>query len=133
VIDDARERIAGVIRRENNVRERERAAEKASRQEARKYVLDARAEIERTIAELKKKGAAAADAAVDELGRDARRRAEELAAKLVDTESFAASTVLTAVCCAAPTTSGTVIITGPSETSRFTVKPGGTGEPASGL
>jgi DNA mismatch repair protein MutS2 len=81
MIDDARERIASVIRRENNVRERERAAEKASRQEARKYVLDARAEIERTIAELKKKGAAAADAAVDELGRDARRRAEELAAK----------------------------------------------------
>ena len=79
--DDARERIAGVIRRENNVRERERAAEKASRQEARKYVLEARAEIERTIKELKRKGAAAADEAVEEMGREARRRAEELAAK----------------------------------------------------
>ncbi|MEO8561276.1 MAG: Smr/MutS family protein [bacterium] len=84
MVDDARERIAGVIKRENTVRERERAAEKASRQEARKYVLDARAEIERTIAELKRKGAAAADAAVDELGRDARRRAEELASKQAD-------------------------------------------------
>ncbi|MDB4883830.1 MAG: MutS2 protein, partial [Gemmatimonadetes bacterium] len=82
--DDARERIAAVIRRENTVRDRERTVEKQSRQEARKYVLDARAEIERTIAELKKKGAAAADAAVDQLGRDARRRAEELAAKQAD-------------------------------------------------
>jgi DNA mismatch repair protein MutS2 len=52
----------------------------ASRQEARKYVLDARVEIERTIAELKRKGAHAA-AEVDELGRGARRKAEELAAR----------------------------------------------------
>jgi DNA mismatch repair protein MutS2 len=66
------------------VRERERAVEKASRQEARKYVLDARSEIERTIRELKKKGAEAADAAIDEMGRDARRRAEELAARQAD-------------------------------------------------
>jgi DNA mismatch repair protein MutS2 len=71
-----------VIKRENNVRERERSVEKQSRQEARKYVLEARADIERTIAELKRKGAAAAaDAALDEMGREARRRAEELAAK----------------------------------------------------
>jgi DNA mismatch repair protein MutS2 len=81
MVNDARERIANVIRRENTVRERERAAEKASRQEARKYVLEARAEIERTIKELKRKGAEAADEAVEEMGREARRRAEELAAK----------------------------------------------------
>jgi DNA mismatch repair protein MutS2 len=82
MVDDARERIASVIKRENNVRERERSVEKQSRQEARKYVLEARADIERTIAELKRKGAAAAaDAALDEMGREARRRAEELAAK----------------------------------------------------
>jgi DNA mismatch repair protein MutS2 len=81
MVDDARERIANVVRRERNVRERERAAEKASRQEARRYVLDARAEIERTIKELKRKGAAAADEALDAMGRDARRHAEELAAK----------------------------------------------------
>jgi len=66
------------------VRERERAAEKESRQEARRYVLDARNEIERTIRELKKKGTEAADAALDEMGRDARRRAEELAARQAD-------------------------------------------------
>ncbi|MEO6527872.1 MAG: endonuclease MutS2 [Gemmatimonadaceae bacterium] len=80
MVDDARERIATVIRRENTVRERERTVEKESRKEARKYVLEARAEIERTIAELKKKGAQV-NSEVEELGRDARRRAEELAAK----------------------------------------------------
>ena len=81
MVDDARTRIAAVLKRETNVRERERSVEKASRQEARKYVLDARAEIERTIKELKTKGSAAADGAIDELGRDARRRAEEMAAR----------------------------------------------------
>jgi len=78
---DARERIANIVKREHNVRERERTVEKQSRQEARKYVLEARAEIERTIKELRKKGAAAADEAIEEMGRDARRRAEDLAAK----------------------------------------------------
>jgi DNA mismatch repair protein MutS2 len=82
--EDARTRIAAVLRREHNVRERERSVEKASRQEARRYVLEARNEIERTIRELKKKGAEAADAAIDQMGRDARRRAEELAAKQAD-------------------------------------------------
>ena len=79
--DDARDRIANVLRREHNVRERERTVEKESRKEARKYVLEARAEIERTIRELKRKGAEAADEAIEDMGRDARRRAEELAAK----------------------------------------------------
>jgi DNA mismatch repair protein MutS2 len=78
--DDARERIANVLRREHNVRERERTVEKESRKEARRYVLEARAEIERTIAELKRKGTTAGPD-VDALGRDARRRAEDLAAK----------------------------------------------------
>ena len=82
--DDARDRIANVIRREHNVRERERTVEKESRKEARKYVLEARSEIERTIKELKRRGEAAADEAIDELGRDARRRAEEMAAKQAD-------------------------------------------------
>ena len=79
--DDARDRIANVLRREHNVRERERTVEKESRKEARKYVLEARAEIERTIRELKRKGAEAADEAIEDIGRDARRRAEELAEK----------------------------------------------------
>ncbi len=81
MVEDARARIANVVRRETNVRERERTVEKTSRQEARKYVLEARAEIERTIRDLKRRGAEAADSAIEELGRDARRRAEELAAK----------------------------------------------------
>jgi len=81
ILEDARTRIASVATRETNVRQRERDVEKSSRQEARKYVLEARAEIERTIKELKKRGADVADSAIEELGRDARRRAEELAAK----------------------------------------------------
>ena len=81
MVDDARERLATVAKREHNVRERERTVEKASRQEARKYVLEARAEIDRTIKALKKQGSDAADAAIDELGRDARRVAETLAAR----------------------------------------------------
>ncbi len=77
ILDDARKRIADVSKREKNVRERERTAEKDARQEARRYLLDARAEIDRTIKDLKSRGADAIDAA----GRDARKRAEELAAK----------------------------------------------------
>lgn len=77
IADDARQRIADVAKRERNVRERERAAEKESRQEARRYLLDARAEIDRTIKALKSQGADAIDAA----GREARQRAEELASK----------------------------------------------------
>ena len=84
ILEDARERIATVAKRETNVRERERQVEKASRQEARRYVLDARSEIERTIKELKRKGAEAADSAIDEMGREARRKAEDLAAKQAD-------------------------------------------------
>ncbi|HEU4720864.1 MAG TPA: endonuclease MutS2 [Gemmatimonadaceae bacterium] len=82
--NDARDRLANVGKREHNVRERERTVEKESRKEARRYVLEARAEIERTIKELKRKGAAAADDAIEEMGRDARRRAEEMAAKQAD-------------------------------------------------
>nr|MBA3671623.1 hypothetical protein [Gemmatimonadaceae bacterium] len=79
--EDARSRIASVVRREQNVRERERTVEQSSRQEARRYVLEARQEIERTIQELKTKGDAASDEAVEALGREARRKAEELAGK----------------------------------------------------
>ncbi len=81
MVADARERIAAIAKREHNVRERERTVEKTSRQEARKYVLEARAEIDRTIKELKQRGSAAADAALEEMGRDARRKAEDLAAR----------------------------------------------------
>ncbi len=80
MLEDARARLARLSQRETNVRERERTAEKTSRQDARKYVLEARAEIDKTIRELKARGAETAEAAIDALGRDARRRAEELAA-----------------------------------------------------
>lgn len=77
ILDEAREKIADLAKRERVVRDRERAAEKTARQDARRYLLDARAEIDRTIKELR---AQSADAA-DEAGREARKRAEELAAK----------------------------------------------------
>lgn len=76
ILDDARERVASVSRRERVVRDRERAAEKESRKDARRYLLDARAEIERTITDLKRQGAESVDA----VGREARKRVEEMAA-----------------------------------------------------
>ena len=48
LIEDAKRRVHDVVKRERNVRERERELERQSRQDARKYVLNARAEIERT-------------------------------------------------------------------------------------
>jgi len=77
ILDDARTRIAEVSKRERTVRERERVAEKSARQDARRYLLDARAEIDKTIKSLK----AASAEAVEEAGREARRRAEVLAAQ----------------------------------------------------
>ena len=72
--DDARERLARIAERETRVRAREREAEKQARQEARRYLLDARKEIERTISALKKAGADAVDAHA----KDARVLAETL-------------------------------------------------------
>lgn len=77
----ARSRMAAVADREKKAKERERELERASRQEARKYLLEARAEVERAIAAVR---AAAADAAIsaeaiDAAARDARRRIEDAA------------------------------------------------------
>jgi DNA mismatch repair protein MutS2 len=77
ILDDARRRVADVAKRERNVRERERAAEREARQGARRYLLAARAEIDKTIKDLKQVGADA----VEEAGRAARQQAEQLAAK----------------------------------------------------
>jgi DNA mismatch repair protein MutS2 len=77
VLDDARRRIADASTRERNVRERERIAERAARQEARRFLLDARAEIDRTIKDLKTRGAEL----TDDAGREARKQAEVLAAR----------------------------------------------------
>jgi DNA mismatch repair protein MutS2 len=72
---DAKERARRVAERERNVREREREIERASRSEARQYLLEARAEVERTIRELK-----AASEQGEEAAREARKRVEGLAA-----------------------------------------------------
>jgi DNA mismatch repair protein MutS2 len=63
-----------VAERERKVTEREREVEKASRQEARRYLLEARAEVERTIRDLKAASQESEDAA-----REARKRVEGLA------------------------------------------------------
>ena len=77
VLDDARQRMAEIARRERNVRDRERHVERESRQEARRFLLDARQEIERTLRDLRK----TESEALEEAGREARQRAEQLAAR----------------------------------------------------
>ena len=74
IAEDARERAHRIAERELNVREREREVERASRQEARRYLLEARAEVERTIRELK-----SASDQTEEAAREARKRVENLA------------------------------------------------------
>jgi DNA mismatch repair protein MutS2 len=59
------------------VRDKERTAERDARRAARRLLLDARSEVDRTIQELK---ASAAEAA-DETAREARRRMERLASE----------------------------------------------------
>lgn len=74
IAEDARERARRVAERERSVKERERELERSSRREARQYLLEARAEVERTIRDLK-----AASEAGDEAAREARKRVESLA------------------------------------------------------
>jgi DNA mismatch repair protein MutS2 len=74
ISEDAKERARRVAEREKNVTQRERETERASRQEARQYLLEARAEVERTIRDLK-----AASEQGEEAAREARKRVESLA------------------------------------------------------
>src|SRR5690349_3910023 len=74
IAEETRTRSRRLAERERNVRERERDLEHASRREARQYLLEARAEVEQTIRELKAASEANQDAA-----REARKRVEELA------------------------------------------------------
>lgn len=78
----ARSRMAAVSDREQKVREKERELERASRQEARRYLLDARAEVERTIAAVREAAARASVSpeAIEAAARDARRAVEDAAA-----------------------------------------------------
>jgi len=66
-----------VAEREQRIKQREREIERESRAGARRYLLDARAEIERTIRELREAGAAE----LDEQARQARQGAERMAAE----------------------------------------------------
>src|SRR5688572_14211676 len=75
-LENAQARAHRVAEREQRVRQRERELEKESRAGARRYLLDARAEIERTIRELREAGAAG----LDEQARLARRGVERMAA-----------------------------------------------------
>jgi DNA mismatch repair protein MutS2 len=74
---DASVRAQRIGERERNVRERERELERKSRQEARQYLLQARQEIERTIKALRTAGAEQ----LEEQAREARQKAEQLAAR----------------------------------------------------
>jgi DNA mismatch repair protein MutS2 len=76
IAEDAKTRTRRVAERETAVREKEKTAERDARRESRRLLLDARAEVDRTIRELKE---SAADAA-EEAARDARRKMEQLAA-----------------------------------------------------
>ena len=71
---DTADRARRVAERERNVGERERDVERSSRREARQYLLEARAEVERTIKELR----SSADES-ETLAREARRRIEKMA------------------------------------------------------
>jgi DNA mismatch repair protein MutS2 len=75
--EDVKARARRVAEREAAVREKERTAERDARKEARRLLLDARSEVDRTIRELKE---ASASSAADEAAREARRRMEQLAA-----------------------------------------------------
>jgi DNA mismatch repair protein MutS2 len=77
IAEDVRARAHRVAEREAAIRERERTAERDARREARRLLLDARAEVDKTIRELKESAAASA---ADEAAREARRRMEQLAA-----------------------------------------------------
>ncbi len=74
IAEETRRRSRRLAEREKHVREKERELEQASRREARQYLLEARAEVEQTIRDLK----AAADQNQD-AAREARKRVEELA------------------------------------------------------
>lgn len=77
ITEDVRERARKVADRERNAGVREREAERNARQEARKYLLEARREIEQSIKALQALGAA--DAEVREATiRAARRGVEEM-------------------------------------------------------
>lgn len=77
ILDDARSRLSRVAEREHRVREREREIERAGRKEARRYLLDARADVEETIRELRH----SREEEIEKSAHAARRRIEEAASR----------------------------------------------------
>jgi DNA mismatch repair protein MutS2 len=77
VEQSVKDRARHLADRETKLRQRERDVERESRSDARRYLLDARAEIERTIKSLKR----TATDELDEAARAARQTAERLAAE----------------------------------------------------
>ncbi len=77
-LEQAAEALRGDLeRRERAVREVERGAEEQARKDARRMLLDARAEVEATIAEVRSAAQTGTD--LDEAARQARRRVERAA------------------------------------------------------
>lgn len=75
-----RARLATVGDRELKVREREREAERSARQEARRFLLEARGQVERAIADVKRQAQVEGEA-FEKTARAARRSIEEAAAE----------------------------------------------------
>ena len=69
----AESKLERLAKRERALRDAERAFERRGRQDARQYLLEARAEVERAISSLRQ------SAAADDAARGARRRVEEMA------------------------------------------------------
>ncbi len=80
--DDHRHRAARLAERELAVKEKERALEREARKDTRRYLLDVRREVERTIQELKAAGAAGLEARAAEVRRGIEQRAAQEAAEL---------------------------------------------------
>jgi DNA mismatch repair protein MutS2 len=82
--DKSRARAATVTDRERKLRDREREIETAARGDARKYLLEARAEVERAIGAVRAQATSIAETAnaeaLEEAARAARRAVEEAAA-----------------------------------------------------
>jgi DNA mismatch repair protein MutS2 len=73
--EDVHQRGRRLAEREGEIRRKERELERASRQEARRYLLDARADLEKMIASLKNAGAEGLEAAAAAARRGLEQRA----------------------------------------------------------
>jgi DNA mismatch repair protein MutS2 len=75
--DDLQNRAARVAEREATVKTKERELERASRAESRRYLLEARQEVERTIQQLKAAGAESIEATASQARRTLEQRANK--------------------------------------------------------